>query len=226
MSPTFIDMQLMEPVRPAQLVKQATQHPHPQPVPKMPLVMAKPLGPSRPVVVPMLSSSPAERLLVASASAPLLPVTPQSVKMVPAPASRLQPPASSVQTTVRGEVRQAPSVVISAPVSREVQASVSQSADDARAAYLSQVRGIIDRKKFYPPLAQRSGMEGTVILRFILARNGVIRSTAVIRSSGRPLLDNAGLQTVESITTFPSLPKEIQGDEVTLEVPVTYRLRD
>jgi protein TonB len=103
-------------------------------------------------------------------------------------------------------------------------ASVANGPKNPWAAYMALVRSLIERKKFYPPLARRAGMEGTVILRVILDRNGAIRSKAVIRSSGRSLLDNAGLQTVSAIDTFPPVPKDIGGDDVTLEVPVTYRL--
>jgi protein TonB len=153
---------------------------------------------------------------VPSNSAPV-PVAPQvrSVESVPAGGS----------VPVSSQMKDAKEV--SSPVTAVAagqRASVANGPKNPWAAYMALVRSLIERKKFYPPLARRAGMEGTVILRVILDRNGAIRSKAVIRSSGRSLLDNAGLQTVSAIDTFPPVPKDIGGDDVTLEVPVTYRL--
>jgi len=73
-------------------------------------------------------------------------------------------------------------------------------------------------------MARKGRMEGTVRVRFILGRDGGIRRTEVVQSSGRGLLDRATLQTISRIERFPPLPAAIEGNELSIEVPVSYRL--
>ncbi len=73
-------------------------------------------------------------------------------------------------------------------------------------------------------MARRGRVEGTAVVRFVLVRSGAVQEVSVARSSGSGLLDGAALRAVRSAGGFPPLPVEIAGDEVSLELPLTFRL--
>ena len=93
-----------------------------------------------------------------------------------------------------------------------------------RVSYLQRCRGLIDRHKEYPVMARKGRIEGTVVIRGTLARNGSLRECIINRSSGSSLLDNAALRAVRSVGQFPPLPPELQGVELVFELPVSFRL--
>lgn len=67
-------------------------------------------------------------------------------------------------------------------------------------------------------------MEGTVIVSCVLARDGFIRQSGIVRSSGSSLLDNAAVRAVRRVGQFPPVPPQLQGEEFAFEVPITFRL--
>lgn len=73
-------------------------------------------------------------------------------------------------------------------------------------------------------MARRGRMEGTAVVRVVLARSGAVRRDEVARSSRHPLLDNAALRAVRTVGRFPAVPAELDGDELIFEVPITFRL--
>jgi protein TonB len=90
--------------------------------------------------------------------------------------------------------------------------------------YLSLCRSLIERRKEYPVMARRGRIEGTVTVGCVVQRDGSLQDSGVARTSGSPLLDSAALRAVRSIGRFPPFPPEIRGNELDLEVPITYRL--
>jgi len=77
----------------------------------------------------------------------------------------------------------------------------------------------------YPRVARRKGWQGTTLLRVDVSASGDPTDVEVIQSSGYPVLDEASQQAVETWRFVPAR----RGDrpvESTVEVPITYRLRD
>lgn len=129
--------------------------------------------------------------------------------------------AAAPQQTESDVSRQAPAdQVIPAPAA----SAPVQIPTTAHAAYLAILRGMIDQNKEYPLMARKGGMEGTVLVRFILHRDGTLKNAAVMRSSGRSLLDKAAVQSITRINRFPPVPETIRGSEVTFDLPVAYKL--
>jgi len=93
-----------------------------------------------------------------------------------------------------------------------------------RTSYVRQCRALIEHHKEYPVMARKGMIEGTVVVRGKLARDGVLRQCIVTRSSGSGLLDSAALRAVRSVGRFPALPVEILGDELVFELPVSFQL--
>lgn len=73
-------------------------------------------------------------------------------------------------------------------------------------------------------MARRGGIEGTTVIRGSLNRDGSLRQCAIARTSGSSLLDSAALRAVKSVSRFPPMPPELEGNELVFELPVTFRL--
>jgi protein TonB len=81
-----------------------------------------------------------------------------------------------------------------------------------------------DLAKEYPPLSQRLGEEGTVLLALEVAADGSIADAQVRSSSGYPRLDNAALSAVRKAHFKPAT---INGTPIASKVrlPIRYELR-
>ncbi|MDD3581216.1 MAG: energy transducer TonB [Desulfobacca sp.] len=90
--------------------------------------------------------------------------------------------------------------------------------------YLYQVRQLLERHKEYPAMARRRRLEGVVVLRFTIGANGDIRSQGIARSSSQPVLDQAAQETVKRVGRFPPIPEALQKSQLTIEVPLAFRL--
>lgn len=93
-------------------------------------------------------------------------------------------------------------------------------------SYLHRVRLLLERHKNYPEVARRRNQEGIVILRFTISAHGQIVARGITRSSGHPVLDEAAQETLRRVGRFPPLPPELQRSQLTLEVPLAFRLRE
>lgn len=97
---------------------------------------------------------------------------------------------------------------------------------DIRAGYLQRCRGLIERYKEYPVMARKGMIQGTVVIRGSLGRDGSLRQCGVTRTSGSHLLDNAALRAVKTVELFPPVPPELPGNELIFELPITFKLSD
>jgi len=79
-------------------------------------------------------------------------------------------------------------------------------------------------KPVYPPLAQRRGWEGTVILLVEVLPNGDCRDIQIKQTSGYTLLDKAAVKAVKRWKFTPGLENGIPQTTVIL-VPIRFSLR-
>jgi len=89
--------------------------------------------------------------------------------------------------------------------------------------YLKAVREKIERAWIYPEEASALKEQGTTVIRFSLADTGELVDTAIIRSSGFPLLDEASLQAVRT-PRFSPLPENFQLSRLNVIATFEYRL--
>lgn len=75
----------------------------------------------------------------------------------------------------------------------------------------------------YPVVAQENGIQGKVIIRFVVDKTGKIRFPKIVRSID-PLLDNEALQVIKSLTGF--IPGEKDGKKVNVyfTLPIGFKL--
>jgi protein TonB len=130
-------------------------------------------------------------------------------------------PDGEAGSSVAGSVGRPGGVIGGAPEATDgpaLQQAPSQPPIAARTHDLASVRAGIARTLVYPPNARRNGLQGKVILEFVLLAEGRIRDLALRSSSGIPALDAAALAAVEAAAPFPP-----PGVDVLVVVPVVFR---
>ncbi|HYA31264.1 MAG TPA: energy transducer TonB, partial [Thermodesulfovibrionales bacterium] len=86
------------------------------------------------------------------------------------------------------------------------------------AAYLN------NPKPAYPALAKRMGMEGTVMLKVLVSREGTALKVEVAHSSGFATLDKAATDAVKNWRFIPAR-RAFQPVDEWVQVPVAFRLK-
>lgn len=92
------------------------------------------------------------------------------------------------------------------------------SPDRSGSLYLSLVRAEIERQRLYPSAGQGASVQGTAVFALVVDRAGRLLVLELTRSSGAPLLDDAGAEMIRRAAPLPPLPPEIPGEAVELEV--------
>ena len=92
--------------------------------------------------------------------------------------------------------------------------------------YLGLVFRKIERHKRYPRVAARRGLEGRVVLRFTVRRDGEVLNPEVIEVSGHQSFRTAALQALARVGPLPGFPDDIRRVELLVEVPLTFRVAD
>jgi protein TonB len=205
MPPTVIDVELRN-IPPLPESPAPTQPPKPaRPAPAVPM--------QRNAMPPQVR--PAAAVEASRSVAPVVPVA----ELAPSPPRTAAAPVMAIPAPAREPAR--PQSGVSAPPAVR---QVEPDGGAARSRYLAVVRGMIEKYKEYPVMARRGRIEGTAIVGFVLTRAGDVKDTSVVSSSGSGLLDGAALRAVRATGGFPPVPAEISGSEVSIEVPLTFRL--
>lgn len=92
-------------------------------------------------------------------------------------------------------------------------------------SYLRLVRQLLEKHKDYPSLARQRQIQGIVMVRFTIHAGGQVGSFQISRSSGHDLLDEAAQNTIRRVGQFPPLPLDLNRQNLTVEVPLAFRLR-
>lgn len=127
----------------------------------------------------------------------------------------------------------APPAVVATPASVPVASSGTRSTqtasyrDDvsARRAYLAALAAAINRKKYYPRLAKRRREQGSVVVSFVVERDGRLSDVKIVSSSTIDRLDQAALKTLHRISPFKPIPASVKRERWQISVPIEYRLR-
>ena len=82
------------------------------------------------------------------------------------------------------------------------------------------VREIVMKHLKYPEKARRMGLEGRVIMSFIITESGLARDIKVVESSGFQMLDDAASDAISRVNLSRSDPHRL-----IVHLPVEFRLR-
>lgn len=83
----------------------------------------------------------------------------------------------------------------------------------------------LSRTVKYPIIAQENGIQGRVIVRFVVAKDGKIEDVQIARSGGDPSLDKEAMRVIKSMPKW--IPGKQRGKPVRVQyhVPVNFRLQ-
>jgi TonB family protein len=92
-------------------------------------------------------------------------------------------------------------------------------AQQARARDLYRWQVIRKFSQYLPNLRGKSE-GGTVVLRFVIARDGRLIDASIAKSSGVPALDLGMLESLRVAAPYAPLPPEIPGDQAVFTQPI------
>lgn len=90
--------------------------------------------------------------------------------------------------------------------------------------YLARLLARLAAARDYPRAAQEARIQGVVLMRFTIDRQGRVLSSAIQKSSGVPLLDRGAENTVRR-AVLPPMPPDFPGDGLTLTLPIDFHIR-
>ena len=73
-------------------------------------------------------------------------------------------------------------------------------------------------------MAKKLGHKGTVYVRFVMAADGSIVETQIVKRAPHDILNKAAQDLVKSLHGLKPFPSEIKKASLTFEVPVQYIL--
>ncbi len=155
------------------------------------------------------------------------PESPRAVSPAPDAISESAPPAQISALERQVDIEPAAVAVVPPEVTRPTESAVTAAAppgEPERTALEWRVQDWLAQHRSYPRAARRAGYEGIVWVRFVLDREGGLRGSELMRSSGHALLDRAALDLLRRASPFPALPAEITLDEIELVLPIEYDL--
>jgi protein TonB len=91
-------------------------------------------------------------------------------------------------------------------------------------SYFAHIKRKIERVWRYPPEAIASGLQGQLHLKFVLQRNGQVKTVELQRSSGWKVLDKEAWDAVLNAGPFNPFPPLIPEDELHITARFTYVL--
>ena len=84
---------------------------------------------------------------------------------------------------------------------------------------LSEIRRLLQENLYYPLSARKRAIQGRVVVKFTLLKNGEIKNI-IITQEATDILNDAAIKTVTNLSKKMPVPSE----ELTLEIPINYQL--
>jgi protein TonB len=98
--------------------------------------------------------------------------------------------------------------------------------DSLLARYAETLHRRINSRKEYPVQARRQRQTGTVQVRFVLSRQGLLMGEPLLEiKSPHDRLNESAIQAVRRAAPFPAFPSGIQDSEMTFLIEISFSLR-
>lgn len=101
----------------------------------------------------------------------------------------------------------------------------NQPAQEEMLRYQDMVKQRIEERRIYPAWARKQGMEGMVLVSFIILANGEVKEISLIRSSGSSILDQEAINTIKKSSPFAPIPKGTGAYFIQMDVSLVFTLR-
>ncbi|MEA2111565.1 MAG: TonB family protein [Campylobacterota bacterium] len=112
--------------------------------------------------------------------------------------------------------------VVKKEVKREPRPVVPVFDAQMKASFIAGLYEILNEKKYYPKMAKRRKLEGTVQVRFTLCKDGTMKNVFLHKSCGHKILDKAALKVLKSINTYRAIPDAVSMTSLDLNIPIKY----
>jgi len=76
----------------------------------------------------------------------------------------------------------------------------------------------------YPYQARRTGVQGRLLLRFVINIDGSLAEVKILRSSGSALLDSEAVRAIRNASPFPPLPERMNSERLAVTATFEYLL--
>jgi protein TonB len=105
------------------------------------------------------------------------------------------------------------------------QAVTEARVQDLKQKYFSEITHEIHKHKYYPRRAYTLNQEGLVLVALKLGKKGNILDLFLVEECPFESLNHAALDTISGIGKFPPIPDELGMNELTLKIPVEYKIK-
>jgi protein TonB len=173
----------------------------------------------KPVEEPKVEPPPAPRVKTKPEPKPEAPRKPVVQKPAPKPVET-QTAVAAIDAALAGEVGAKP-----APAAGSGNETAGGGVPGAPADYLSRLRAWLERHKEYPRNALARHIEGTVMVHFVMDRDGKVLSSRITRTSGHEVLDHAVETMLERAQPLPKMPADMPQEQLSLVVPIQFFMR-
>lgn len=173
-----------------------------------------------PIRLPPVDSELAHAIAVTLAPLHRPPQPKPQVKPTPQPKPKPQPPAIESQAAQAVEQTPPPAQKPSPPTLPQEQ----QPAPQQQATYEEIAEAILAANKRYPREALLNGTEGSVVLSYIVNKQGTVLAYTIEQSSGSPVLDDEVKRLIRSVR-FPPFPAGDTETRKNLEVTIEFTLK-
>jgi protein TonB len=117
-----------------------------------------------------------------------------------------------------------PSSMASRPSAASPASRFRTSRGRALVDFVARIRAAIKEATIFPREAARRKQYGTVSVKFTMRRNGSLVLLRIVKSSGRPILDETALEILRKASKkFPPIPPSIRRDTITYVVPIVFK---
>ncbi len=96
---------------------------------------------------------------------------------------------------------------------------------DLKNALISRIIYLLEKEKFYPHFARKTGITGTVRLNFVIDDTGKIISYSLANNNGHKILLDAALETARRVAANPVLTVQL-NEKMNIIVPIRYELKN
>jgi TonB family protein len=90
--------------------------------------------------------------------------------------------------------------------------------------YQDSIKEMINAHKIYPRMARKKGIEGVVLVDFLVAKNGQLKDIKLAASSTHKILDQATIRTINSANPFLPFPDSVNKKELWMRLAVSFSL--
>ncbi|HZS33882.1 MAG TPA: TonB family protein [Methylomirabilota bacterium] len=96
--------------------------------------------------------------------------------------------------------------------------------DPRYADYFAELKRRIEDKWVYPQEAARKGQSGQGELRFVVRKDGSVRTVEIVHSTGVAILDRYIENAIRLASPFPPIPAGVGQDVIPISINYTYVL--